>query len=645
MPIPQGFPEFEYQEPIKRTPPIPEAFKAPISPPITQPVEVIRIYPKPINPPTSPSATPKPPTPRTKPFSGGRIAGTFRMPTGATTIARVGSGRLLGRLIPGIGHALLAYDSYQLACYFGLLPGSICPRPDNPQPGGTSATFTGGQCDGVLYDVTFEVSTSSSRGECFLNNQPKAVRTFRVWGPFRGAFIRTFPSITAWNLVMNCRGANGDGQVNYGAPQPQGDYTMSLGGSSPTCYDTYSVVVLSVARADKALDNCGNVPIQPNPQQPPSEITNINTNIRINLPKILPPRPFPRRSPIIINPPNPIPDINITFDQGGSDNDTTINIDLNFNPKPTINFGDQINIDFDFPPFSQPTINLPAPVPLAPPPPAPAPIPPPRRELPPPLPDTLPPDASDSDKYNFRLGREILDKLYRANSEIVDIQNILEKQNKVLDNLQKLIDFEVEGSQLIKRCDDIEIFYSYKDKVLRAINKQLDHVKQIEQTVIDEVCNVEKESLLAVPDYWQVQLMRHPPQVAVVYRRFGYRDYYRLCIPHPLSTNKPTQSPLPEYIKGRWQGMIVCIDNSKFVVNAETPQEATRICNVALTLIDPDFLDSDPRIYISERKGGTPVSIDRMIPRAAMYFPQGVKNVVPEWRVAFKANDPIGQFG
>lgn len=621
-------PDFNYQDPISRNPPIPEIFKPSTPGAIVkyEPPSTV-IYPQPIYPPSQPPVSPPIASPRARSPLGGKVAGGFKMPPGSGRALGRGLGRGLSRAVPILGNALLLYDGYQLGCYLGLLPGSICPRPDNPNPGGSDPGFTGGQCCDIDYKVVVR-SVGNASEQNFVVELP---------GTYQGTILgilerQVTDDAGGVGLETLLRWRKCDGRI----------LTERLG--LDNIPQTFKISIVQVYPAYGVPDICGDPPREPQPQAMPDQITNVvnnNTNININIgiPKPNPPRPNPRRSPRIVSPPSPLPDINISIGEGytGDNINDFINVELNFNPQPQINSDDQINIEIDFPPTGQPIVIAPNPLPRPTPAPTPAPIPPSQPQLPPPIPDTLPPDATDSDKYNFRLGREILDKLYKANSEILDIQKVLEKQNKVLENLQKLIDFEVEGEQLIKRCDDIEIFYSYKDKILRAINKQLDHVKRIEQTIITEVCNVESSNVVAAPDWWQVRLNGNTPQLALVFRASGTRTYHKLTIPHPLNTNKLTSPPIESYTKGNWQGEIVCIDNSKFLVNAVSKVEAERIVDLALTLIDPIFSGKTPRLYFAERKG-IEVSTGGMRATSAMFFPVGQQQSIPAWRVSFRSS-------
>jgi hypothetical protein len=630
MPTPssQPNPTFDFAEPSNRTPPVPDAFKT--SPPGAlakfQPPAPTPIYPQPITPPPTPK-------PRFSGRTGGRIAGGFKMPASAGVAARAGAATV-GRRIPYVALAFLAYDAYQLACSLGLIPGSACPRPDNPSPGGASADFEGGQC-GIYYGFIYT--------DGFGNPRRSKNQGVGCLGPIKSLKILlqntgfSSPFNTGWFIVVEAAGHDDMSVVSPGVFRFMMNYATY---GVPTFH---GIEVYNPTGGSISPDNCGNAPPNPSPQRMPDQINNIinfnrNININFNVPKPAPPSPQPKPAPRIISPPSPFPDINIDFGDnyfGGGDTDYDFDIDFNFSPAPKGNFEDYPNIFNNFPPSPQPQIREPDPFPKNNPPPQPAPQPKPLPELPPPLPDKLPENSTDEDKYIYRQNKETLDKVYKANAEILEIQTEQLKQRKILENIQSLLDFEVEGSQLIKRCDDIEVFYSYKDKVLKAISKQIQHVQAIEQTIINEVCEVEKESVVASPDWWQVRLRGDVPQIALVFRAMGTKTYYKLTLPHPLNLNKLTAPPIPTYKKGNWQGEIVCVDNSKFVVNCESKIEAERVVNLALLFIDPVFAGLTPRLYFAERKG-IAVSTGSMLATSALYFSKGQKNTMPDWRVAFK---------
>ena len=630
MPTPNNQPNplFDFAEPLKRSPPVPDAFKTPPPANVTkfEPPPVTRIYPQPINPPPAPSPAPASVPSRPSVRSGGRIAGSFRMPPSAGVAART-SASVLGRRIPYVALAFLAYDAYQLACSLQLIPGSACPRPDNPSPGGKASNLIGGQCVGTLYYIQFD--GMSERGiliqQMAYINIPGPIRSLEFLStPFQG-------------------GTEAETRLYYGNTSQLKRHSNCNTGGSPTYCGLIDLRNIQIFRMDGGLDNCGNPPRQPTPQAMPDQINNIinfhrNININITIPSPQPPTPQPRPAPRLISPPSPLPEIVINFGDnyfGGGDTDFDFDVEINFSPSPKGNYNDYPDIFNNFPPAPQPKTREPDPVPKNNPEPVPAPVPPPVPEVPPPVPDTLPPGSTDQDKYIYRQNKETLDKLYKANAEILEIQKEQTKQSKILENIQNLLDFELEGSQLIKRCDDLETFYSYKDKALRAINRQIQHVQEIEQTIINEVCEVEKESIIASPESWGLRLRVDVPQIALVFRVLGTRTYHKITLPHPLSTEKISAPIIASYKKGNWQGELVCVDNSKFIINCESRIEAERVLNLAILFMDPLFVGQTPRLYFAERRGVT-VSTGNMLATSALYFSEGQQHLKPDWRVAFK---------
>lgn len=145
----------------------------------------------------------------------------------------------------------------------------------------------------------------------------------------------------------------------------------------------------------------------------------------------------------------------------------------------------------------------------------------------------------------------------------------------------------------------------------------------------------EEDRSIAVPAWWQVRLGASIPQLACVFRKGGSRTYHSLSIPHPANTEKVEGILLPAYTKGSYQGMVVCKDNSKFIINCNTQEEAERMCSLAIPLIQAEWLESPPRIHIGKRKGQA-VSVDYMTPTSINYYPTGQQNLVPAWRVKVK---------
>lgn len=135
----------------------------------------------------------------------------------------------------------------------------------------------------------------------------------------------------------------------------------------------------------------------------------------------------------------------------------------------------------------------------------------------------------------------------------------------------------------------------------------------------------------AIADWWQVRLQSDVPQLVLIYGPTANRNYHDLSIPHPRDISKRAIAPIGVYTKGSFQGMVICKDNSKFVVNAVSAQLAASLCEEAIAAIDPAWLELPPRVHISQRKGQG-VKPELMKPRFLMYFPTGQRQTIPEWR-------------
>ena len=207
--------------------------------------------------------------------------------------------------------------------------------------------------------------------------------------------------------------------------------------------------------------------------------------------------------------------------------------------------------------------------------------------------------------------------------------------------VKDVVTLEVAGTALTKfDCpktdldneEEVDVYNSenYRLPTLSALHRQLSWMNQNQAAMFERICK--NGGAFAFPDWWQVRLGSNVPQLVFGFRKADSSTYHSLCVPHPANTNKPTKSLFPPYIKGNWQGMVVCRDNSKFIVNAVSQNEATAMCNVAISLIDPQYLEQPPRVYIGERKGQA-VSVDDMIPATIQYFESGQKNMIPNWRV------------
>lgn len=524
--------------------------------------------------------------------------------------------------LPVVAGAFVSFATFVIACAAGLLPTSICPRPDNPSPGGRSEDFKGGQCCDHYYDVY---------GIVYFPDLPSSRNETKIGQILLGKVIG----------IVKSASPDANGQTQYAL-------RMQL--CNGTFYDTGLLSISDTTGVDvrvtrvvdlSGADSCGNPPPQPQPQRMPEQISNLangGSNTTGGSPSVgpnpKPPSPLPRKAPPPSKIPSPQPEGKLTG--SGSVPGGLGSSGGGVNPGGGGNYNDFPDTFSDFPPSPQPNSRYPGGAVAAslppPPPPVVLSLPP---EIPPPLPDKLPPDSTDQDKYIYRQNKETLDKVYRANAEILEIQQEQQKQRKILENIQSLLDIEVQGSQLITRCDDVDIFYSYKAKILTAISQQLNHVKAIEQTIISEICGVESASVVAAPDWWQVRLQGDVPQIALIFRVASTRTYHKITIPHPLNTAKLSKAPIQSYKKGNWQAEIICIDNSKCIVNCNSKEEAVRVLTIAATLIDPLFLGGTVRMHFGERRG-VAVSEGNMGATSAMYFPTGQKDTMPEWRVTFR---------
>jgi hypothetical protein len=170
----------------------------------------------------------------------------------------------------------------------------------------------------------------------------------------------------------------------------------------------------------------------------------------------------------------------------------------------------------------------------------------------------------------------------------------------------------------------------------QTVKEQFERLAQIQADlcVNRNVTESEGECIAAVPDWWPTRADADRPQLVLIFRRRNQRDYYELCIPHPRSTQPPSSPPIANYQKGNIQGMVTLRDNSKFICYAVSTAEAQRLCNIAVSLIDPNYLTNPPMISFTERRGYL-VAVDEMIANSAQYFSTGQRNLKPDWRKAF----------
>lgn len=146
---------------------------------------------------------------------------------------------------------------------------SFCPVPSRGS--GSTVPFTGGQCEGVEYEVTVEFKSS------FTTNP--TVELVRGFGPF-GA-IRE----------VNVGTPSSPDRVQYRIPYftSSGAPTESLVGSAANPDFVDFVRVTNVTRLDGAPDDCGNPPPElPPGAPPPTDPRPPSTTVTVNLPDVGP---------------------------------------------------------------------------------------------------------------------------------------------------------------------------------------------------------------------------------------------------------------------------------------------------------------------------------------------------------------------
>lgn len=145
------------------------------------------------------------------------------------------------------------------------------------------------------------------------------------------------------------------------------------------------------------------------------------------------------------------------------------------------------------------------------------------------------------------------------------------------------------------------------------------------------------DSVLAVPDIWNVRKTVQCPVLVLVFRRGTTRTYHSYSLPYPENTSPPTDPPIGEFQKGNWYVSLELFDNSKSVFNCGSRAEAERVISEAESAIDTAVLAQGKNIRFTERLG-QPILQESMRPVRAMFFPDGNQTLKPEWRVSFTSS-------
>lgn len=221
---------------------------------------------------------------------------------------------------------------------------------------------------------------------------------------------------------------------------------------------------------------------------------------------------------------------------------------------------------------------------------------------------------------------EVLD---RDECEPCDLSGIEEQLREIAERLA----VSGIGSVDLTPCDaEEEVIEVYQGEGIEGVFAAIDAITQSLNLIHENTRCDTGECVSAVPDWWQVRKGAGTPQLSVVLRKHGTKNYHSLNIPHPITEPRPTRSPIAPYTAGNWQATIYCTDNSKFIVNAKTKTEAVRVATEAAALIKPAFLPSPLQIATTERRGFA-INTSIMHPRYLDYFSEGQKGRRPDWRV------------
>lgn len=137
---------------------------------------------------------------------------------------------------------------------------------------------------------------------------------------------------------------------------------------------------------------------------------------------------------------------------------------------------------------------------------------------------------------------------------------------------------------------------------------------------------------IPLPQDWRAKRTTLPQQIQVVLinDNGSSKTYHKICVPHPASVEATTSSFIPPYTKGNWYGQLFYNDGSRFTVYASTKEEAERVINHVLALVNSSFVNEPPRLSFGERRG-MPVGTGQMTP-IKQYFYDGVQlNGKPSW--------------
>lgn len=182
-------------------------------------------------------------------------------------------------------------------------------------------------------------------------------------------------------------------------------------------------------------------------------------------------------------------------------------------------------------------------------------------------------------------------------------------------------------------CDATNGTAKTKQITIQALPKDVEKTKATFKEFLDirsKECSL-ADRVLTVPDYWQIRTGQRP-QAIVLYREFlngKFTDnYYSQSIPH-YDKPKGSRPNLTQWSKGEYSAIYLCKDNSKVQVYASSEAEAKRVINEFTNSINPrmrgDIVKFGKRMGI-KKTTVKPVRLD--------FFSTGQTKLSPDWSVS-----------
>lgn len=217
----------------------------------------------------------------------------------------------------------------------------------------------------------------------------------------------------------------------------------------------------------------------------------------------------------------------------------------------------------------------------------------------------------------------------RTGDKLDEIRDTLEEIKEALEEDKPPQVQGIEWRYPIVRCIDGEV--SIEQRLIYVAQLPPDsyreEIRQMANAAATVCVGVAPAS---VPDYWPVKVGAGRPQLELTFRQAGTSGYLSICIPHPASDEPWTEDLFGDYWSGNFSGMVRLSDNSQIIVNCDSVGEANRVLDVAIGLVNPSMLPSDPDRRVVERRGMVVKRTKRLL-RKVSYFSQGQRDLRPDW--------------